>query len=120
MAPKIITKSDTHHFQHKFTQENGGRIDDFYKMEKTALGEGSYGQVAKGVNKDTGAVRAIKAIDKNKISDVERFQGEVDIQAALDHPNIVKLYEVFQDAKRYYLVMELCTGGELFDRIVEE
>ena len=61
-----------------------------------------------------------KAIDRTKIADGERFQTEVDIQSALDHPNIVKLYEVFLDAKKVYLVMELCTGGELFDRILEE
>lgn len=35
----------------------------------------------------------------------------------LDHPNILKIYEVFQDQKRYYLITELCTGGELFDEI---
>eukprot|EP00913_Durusdinium_trenchii_P027150 g25475.t1 len=63
---------------------------------------------------------AIKAINRHKISDHGRFQVEVDIQSSLDHPNIVKLYEVFQDAKRFYLVMELCTGGELFERIVAE
>jgi calcium-dependent protein kinase len=35
----------------------------------------------------------------------------------LDHPNVIKLYEMYEDEKRYYLVTELCTGGELFDEI---
>jgi len=105
-------------FSHNFAQEKDGTLDDYYKIDKKKLGEGSYGAVSKGTNKGTGAVRAIKAIPKAKVADVTRSQQEVDIQSQLDHPNIVKLYEVFTDAKMYYLVMELCSGGELFDRIV--
>jgi calcium-dependent protein kinase len=107
-------------FTHNFSAENKGKIDKEYKMDKKSLGEGSYGLVCTGTHKNTSAVRAIKTIDKSKVSDPKRFQAEVDIQASLDHPNIVKLYEWFTDAKCYYLVMELCTGGELFDRIIEE
>eukprot|EP00440_Ansanella_granifera_P035819 gb/GFBE01038854.1/.p1 GENE.gb/GFBE01038854.1/~~gb/GFBE01038854.1/.p1 ORF type:complete len:474 (+),score=166.71 gb/GFBE01038854.1/:1-1422(+) len=107
-------------FGHSFCQKNDGKLSDFYNCEKKVMGEGSYGAVTKGIHRDTGAVRAVKAIDKSKISDDSRFRDEMNIQAALDHPNIVKLYEVFEDGRNYYLVMELCSGGELFDRIVEE
>mmetsp|Transcript_27557 Transcript_27557/g.62711 ORF Transcript_27557/g.62711 Transcript_27557/m.62711 type:complete len:471 (-) Transcript_27557:27-1439(-) len=107
-------------FKHIFTKENPGNLDQYYEVDKNMIGEGSYGQVTKGTDKRTKQIRAIKAIDKSKIPDMRRFDNEVDIQMSLDHPNIVKLYEVFKDARRCYLVMELCTGGELFDRIVEE
>jgi len=107
-------------FNHVFTVHNTGKLDDSYHMDKKALGEGSYGTVARGTDKSTGVIRAVKAIQVNKVPDPQRFADEVSIQQSLDHPHIVKLYEVFKDARCYYLVMELCTGGELFDRIVEE
>lgn len=48
------------------------------------------------------------------------LQNEIDILMYVDHPNIVKLFEVFQDSESYSLVMELMTGGELFDTILEK
>lgn len=58
-------------------------------------------------------------MDKTKMNDNEkvRMKYEIDLLKNLDHPNIVKLYEVFEDKKYIYLVTELCTGGELFDEI---
>jgi serine/threonine protein kinase len=43
---------------------------------------------------------------------------QVQIMRSLKHPHIVQLLDTFEDPKRYYLVLELCRGGELFDRIV--
>ena len=44
---------------------------------------------------------------------------EVNLMIKLDHPNIIKLYEYYENEKKIYLIMELCTGGELFDKIIE-
>lgn len=49
-----------------------------------------------------------------------RFFYEMEIMKKLDHPNILRIFEVYQDQKRYYLITELCTGGELFDEIAKK
>ena len=51
---------------------------------------------------------------------MERFKQEINILQKLDHPNVLKLYEYFEDDKNVYLVTEICRGGELFDKIIEE
>ena len=51
---------------------------------------------------------------------IEEFKSEVATLKKLDHPNILKLYEVFEDARKYSLVMELCNGGELFDEVAKK
>ena len=50
---------------------------------------------------------------------MERFKQEILILQTLDHPNVLRLYEYFEDDKNVYLVTEACKGGELFDRIIE-
>ena len=45
--------------------------------------------------------------------------NEVGILKKLDHPNIIKIYEFYEDAKKFYIVTDLCIGGELFDKIIE-
>jgi calcium-dependent protein kinase len=50
---------------------------------------------------------------------MDRFKQEITILQKLDHPNVLKLFEYFEDEKNVYLVTEACRGGELFDRIIE-
>jgi len=103
----------------QFILSNHGKVHDMYLMEDKKMGEGTYGAVVKGTHKPTNRVRAIKIITKGQMKNVERFKREIDIMKMMDHPNIIKLFETFEDARSVYLAMELCTGGELFDRIIE-
>ena len=94
-------------------------ITNHYEVIKK-LGEGSYGKIYKAKNKISGDIRAMKQIDKSKITDMVTFKNEIEILSKMDHPNIIKLFEVFEDNKFFYLINDLCTGGELLDRIVKK
>lgn len=65
-------------------------------------------------------MRAVKLISKEQMSQAGavRLRYEIDILKNLSHPNILKLYEVFEDQTTIYLVTEYCDGGELFDEII--
>ncbi len=63
---------------------------------------------------------AIKSILKSKVTKVEVLKREIEILAEVNHKNIIKLIEVHEDLKYIHLITELCTGGELFDRIIEK
>ena len=99
-------------------EESHREIRMYYDISNNQLGKGSYGIVQLGKIKGTNIQRAIKIIDKSRVSNVERFKLEIEIMMRLDHPSILRLYDYFEDKKYVYLVLELCTGGELFDRII--
>ncbi|CAD8080235.1 unnamed protein product [Paramecium primaurelia] len=96
-------------------------INKVYTLEKT-LGEGAFGVVKRAVKKSTGEQFAVKIINKENLSndDLLALQTEVEILTQIDHPNVVKLYEIYEDDTYFYMVLELMTGGELFERIVEK
>lgn len=93
---------------------------EVYKMGKTCIGEGSFGVVTRCRHSVSKQDRACKTISKKKVKNISQFEAEINILIKLDHPNILKLYEYFEDDKNYYLITELCTGGELFDKIIEK
>ena len=92
-------------------------INEAYSFDDKPIGKGTYGIVRRASHKKTKQMRAVKSILKSQIQDIAKFKMEVDILRTLDHPNIVKLFEWYEDEKNFYLVMELCTGGELFEKI---
>ncbi|CAD8124436.1 unnamed protein product [Paramecium sonneborni] len=105
-----------------FIKSREGKIEDYYILDDKELSAGQFGKVFKAKPKllKNDPMRAVKVIPKRLIENKERFLQEVEILRNLDHPNIIKLYETFEDIRNIYLVMELCTGGELFDQIVTD
>ena len=101
--------------------ENKNKISKEYNIMWPPLGQGACAEIRKCVQRETGQVRAVKIIYKENATEEElkRILREVEILRKLDHPNIIKVYEFFQDEKHFFIVTELCIGGELFDRIVK-
>jgi len=94
-------------------------ISSFYTFHRV-LGEGHYGKVRRAMNKQTKERVAIKTIAKARIRKADNLRREVEILKALSHPNIVRYVDVFEDSVAIHVVIELCTGGELFDRVASE
>lgn len=109
-------------------------IEEKYTI-KELLGTGAFSEVRLCENRETGQAFAVKIIDKkalkgkedsleNEIRVLKRFSAKRNASDAektlFTHPNIVQLFETYEDKSKVYLIMELVTGGELFDRIVEK
>ena len=86
------------------------------------LGAGAFGRVFLTTNKHNKDFQvAIKVMDKVKLVDnIDCIMEEVSILNTLDHPNIVKYYETYNDQKYIYLVMEYVSGKPLFEKITQQ
>jgi calcium-dependent protein kinase len=91
--------------------------------ELNMLGEGAYGKVVKVRHKVSKVLRAMKIINKDKMSlgseEEEALINEINVVKSLDHPNIMKVYEFFNKDNSLYIISELLSGGELLDKINE-
>ncbi|KNC97017.1 CAMK/CAMK1 protein kinase [Spizellomyces punctatus DAOM BR117] len=93
-----------------------------YKTGRS-LGQGSYATVKEAVKIKTGEKYAVKVISKRLMQGREHMiLNEIEVLKRISkgHPNIVTLWDYFETPNNLYLVMDLCTGGELFDRICEK
>lgn len=86
------------------------------------LGAGAFSVVKEGFDRRTKASYAIKIVTKSKLSaeDELALKDEISILKGLNHPNIIRLFNVFDEKLYYFLVTEKMAGGELFDRIVKK
>lgn len=80
---------------------------------KLKLGQGGFGSVYLCTNRETGQDRAVKIIAAQTMKDRKRYEKELKVFERLSNPYIVQLHEVFGDKWNMYLVMDLCTGGDL-------
>ena len=87
-------------------------VANYYIILKD-LGHGSYGQVKKVKHKKMNEIRAMKITNKKTVSS----KYEIEILRKISHPNITNIFEIFEDSKKYYIIMEFLEGGELFDAI---
>jgi len=85
------------------------------------LGEGSFGKVYLGTNKRNDKQVAIKSLGKAKLCkkfrDIKCLVREIELLRLLNHPGIVKLYEVYESASHIYLIMEYIKGGDLLHHL---
>jgi len=96
-------------------------ITSMYTFEKR-LGVGKFGVVNQVcLNKDKNKKFAVKSIKIESImSELKLIENELDILRQVDHPNIIKYYETYNDGEYLHIVTELCNGGELFERIAHK
>ncbi|XP_016183439.1 calcium-dependent protein kinase 1 [Arachis ipaensis] len=103
-------------------QRETGNFKDFFSLGRK-LGQGQFGTTFLCVEKATGQEFACKSIAKRKLvtdEDVEDVRREIQIMHHLSgHPNVISIKGAYEDAIAVYVVMELCAGGELFDRIIQ-
>ncbi|KAA8516841.1 hypothetical protein F0562_017341 [Nyssa sinensis] len=103
-------------------QRKTGNLKEVYSLGKK-LGQGQFGTTYLCVEKATGKEFACKSIAKRKLTtqeDVEDVRREIQIMHHLaGNPNVISIVGAYEDAVAVHVIMELCTGGELFDRIVQ-
>ena len=93
-------------------------LNEIYEI-KQVLGKGKFGLVKLGIHRGNGRKVAIKIINKKLVTaiDVQQVKTEIDILKIAKHPNIIQLYDVFENENYIYIIMEYCAGGDLFSYI---
>uniref|UniRef100_A0A8C8LLW4 Protein kinase domain-containing protein n=1 Tax=Oncorhynchus tshawytscha TaxID=74940 RepID=A0A8C8LLW4_ONCTS len=99
------------------------QVDDIKKIFelKEILGTGAFSEVVLAQERSTGKMFAVKCIPKKALKGKESsIENEINVLRKIKHENIVALEDIYESSNHLYLIMQLVSGGELFDRIVEK
>jgi len=121
-TPKKEKNSNSQKEKCKIKEIEKNKIIDDYIIKDT-IGKGTFSTVKLGEHIKTKQKVAIKILNKDKIKENEdllRVKREIKILSMMDHPNIIKTYKITESPKNYYIIMEYCNGGELFNYIVDK
>lgn len=113
----VVCPSPAEFSREDLVRKNDRQVYSEYEFLEV-LGEGSFGKVHKARHRRTGMLRAVKEIPHTGTAD-EEFQLELKALQELDHPHIVEVIEYFDDVTNFFLVMELCTGPDVFTYVLE-
>lgn len=114
-ASSFHTAADEEGF---FTDSDSNILDD-YEVFPKVLGSGHYGSVRECIHRTTRQVFAVKSIDKSKVTRHDHLQCEVSLLREMNHDGIMKMVDCYDDSEFVHIVTEKYSGGELFDKIVE-
>ena len=101
------------------SKSNSVPTENYKKLN--LIGEGSSSQIYRVRNEITDSIQAMKVISKTDclMKDKKEILTEISILKKIDHPNILKLFEFYSNNENYSIIIELCSGGELYKEIVE-
>lgn len=116
LTPKKL--SNTTFDVERIRVEDEGEIERKYQMGET-LGKGAFGVVREVTRRESKEKFAMKIVPKDKPGSISilLLEREVEVLKRVNHPNIIKLEAVYETAKKMYMIMELCVGGELSEEL---
>lgn len=89
-----------------------------YKISSVILGSGRYGTVREYTHRSSGQTFAVKSVEKAKVGGLEYLQREVHMLSKVDHENVIKMVDCYEDLQYVHMVTENCTGGDLYDKVI--
>ncbi|XP_054752528.1 myosin light chain kinase, smooth muscle-like [Lytechinus pictus] len=106
-------------FEPRDVKVQAKNVKDSYEIREE-LGKGKFGTVNKCVEKKTKKIWAAKFIKAEKPEDKKEVEHEIEIMMILQHPKLLQLYDAFASGPNMVMILEFVSGGELFDRVVDE